>query len=129
MRVRPVVMEGSTNKWELVACHETLGEFAIDDNEALPDPSLSRFILEVRDVTIPPSERRFLPNRGVEADDNEGMSRAVGIRWRDRQAADLIVVGTAMHLSRCVLNATNEVAHYFGCRLPSSTNSCPRLTA
>jgi len=62
--VRPVVTFGTTDHWELVACDEKLGEFAIDDNEALPDPELSRFILEVRDVSIPPSERRVLPNKG-----------------------------------------------------------------
>ena len=64
MKVRPVIMNGTTDHWELVACHETLGDFAIDDNDAIPDPCLSRFILEVRDVTIPPIERRFLPNKG-----------------------------------------------------------------
>ena len=54
----------STEGWELVACDDKLGEFAIDDNEELADPALSRFILEVRDVSIPPCERRFLPNKG-----------------------------------------------------------------
>jgi hypothetical protein len=62
--VRPVVIEGSTDGWELVACDEKLGEFAINDNEALLDPALSRFILEVRDVSIRPIECRFLPNKG-----------------------------------------------------------------
>jgi hypothetical protein len=64
LKVRPVVTFGTTDKWELVACHEMLGEFAIDDNERLADPALSQFTLEVRDVTIPPLERRFLPNKG-----------------------------------------------------------------
>ncbi len=64
IKVRPVMNRGTTDQWELVACHETLGEFAIDDNDGLADPALSRFILEVRDVSIPPSERRFLPNKG-----------------------------------------------------------------
>lgn len=64
LKVRPVAIDGTTDHWELVARHETLGEFPIDDNEALPDPALSRFSLEVRDVTIPPIERRFLPNKG-----------------------------------------------------------------
>jgi hypothetical protein len=64
LKVRPVVTFGTADKWELVACHETLGEFAIDDNEELADPALSHFILEVRDVTIPPFERRFLPKKG-----------------------------------------------------------------
>ncbi len=64
IKVRPVVIVGITDHWELVACHDTLGEFAIDDNEGLTDPNLSRFILEVRDVTIPLIERRFLPNKG-----------------------------------------------------------------
>jgi hypothetical protein len=64
IKVRPVVIEGSTDGWELVACHERLGDFAIDDNDALPDPCLPQFVLEVRDVTIPPIERRFLPNKG-----------------------------------------------------------------
>lgn len=64
MKVRPVVTFGTTDKWELVACHDSLGSFTIDDNEALPDPGLTSFILEVRDVTIPPIERRFLPNKG-----------------------------------------------------------------
>lgn len=64
MKVRPVVIAGATDHWELVACHETLGEFAIDDNEGLADPALTPFILEVRDLTIPPIERRHLPNKG-----------------------------------------------------------------
>ena len=64
MKVRPVVIAGATDHWELVACHEALGEFAIDDNEGLADPALTQFVLEVRDVTIPPIERRFLPNKG-----------------------------------------------------------------
>lgn len=62
--VRPVVIDGPTDRWELVACDETLGEFAIDNNDGLSDPVLTRFVLEVREVTIPPSERRFLPNKG-----------------------------------------------------------------
>ena len=64
MKVRPVVINGTTDRWELAACDDKLGEFAIDDNEELPDPALARFILEVRDATIPPIERRFLPNKG-----------------------------------------------------------------
>lgn len=62
--VRPVLIDGMTDRWELVANHEMLGEFAIDDNYGLADPALTPFILEVRDVTIPPIERRFLPNKG-----------------------------------------------------------------
>jgi hypothetical protein len=64
IKVRPVVLDGIANRWELVACHGTLGEFAIDDNEGLVDPALTRFTLEVRDVSIPPIERRYLPNKG-----------------------------------------------------------------
>lgn len=64
VKVRPVAIDRVTDHWELVACHDKLGEFAIDDNEGLADPALPRFILEVRDVTIPPIERRFLPNKG-----------------------------------------------------------------
>jgi hypothetical protein len=63
LNVRPVVTFGATDRWELAACHATLGEFGIDDNEGL-DPALTHFILEVRDVTIPPIERRYLPNKG-----------------------------------------------------------------
>lgn len=66
MKVRPVVIAGATDHWELVACHETLGEFAIDDNEGLADTALTQSSLEVRDMTIQPLERRFLPNRGWE---------------------------------------------------------------
>jgi hypothetical protein len=66
LKVRPVTIDGITDIWELVACHGTLGEFAIDDNEGFADPALSQFILEVRDVSIPPIERRFLPNKGWE---------------------------------------------------------------
>lgn len=62
--VRPVGVEGTVDHWELVACHDKLGEFAIEDNEGLADPALTPFILEVRDVTIPPIERRYLPNKG-----------------------------------------------------------------
>lgn len=63
LKVRPVAIDGTTDHWELVARHETLGEFAIDDNDGL-DPALTPFVLELRDVTIPPIERRFLPNKG-----------------------------------------------------------------
>jgi hypothetical protein len=63
IQVRPAVIDGTTGHWELVACHEKLGEFAIDHNEGL-DAVLTPFILEVRDVTIPPIERRYLPNKG-----------------------------------------------------------------
>jgi len=62
--VRPVMLDGVVDHWELVACDEMLGQFAVDDNEVLADPALSRFILEVRDVSIPPIERRYLPNKG-----------------------------------------------------------------
>ena len=62
--VRPVVINGAIDRWELVARHETLGEFAIDDNEGLADPSLTRFVLEVRNVSVRPIERRHLPNKG-----------------------------------------------------------------
>jgi hypothetical protein len=64
LKVRPVEIDGAIDHWELVACHDSLGEFAIDDNQGLVDPALTRFVLEVRDVTIPPFERRFLPNKG-----------------------------------------------------------------
>jgi len=64
LRVRPVVSAGAKGRWELVACHDSLGEFAIDDNEGLADPALTRFVLEVRNATIPPIERRHLPNKG-----------------------------------------------------------------
>jgi hypothetical protein len=64
LKVRPVVTFETTDEWGLVACHETLGEFAIDDNDGLADPALTRFVLEVRDVTIPQIERRYLPNKG-----------------------------------------------------------------
>jgi hypothetical protein len=64
LKVRPVVSAEAADRWELVACHNTLGEFAIDDNEGLTDPALPRFVLEVRDATIPPIERRYLPNKG-----------------------------------------------------------------
>lgn len=64
IKVRPVVLDGIANHWELVASHDNLGEFAVDDNQGLVDPALTRFVLEVRDVTIPPIERRFLPNKG-----------------------------------------------------------------
>jgi len=64
MKVRPVMIDGATDHWELVASDEKIGEFAIDDNEGLADSALTRFVLEVRNVTIPPIERRFLPNKG-----------------------------------------------------------------
>lgn len=64
MKVRPVVLAGATDHWKLVASHERLGEFAIDDNEGLADPALTRFVLELRDATITPIQRRYLPNKG-----------------------------------------------------------------
>lgn len=63
LKVRPVVTFGTPDRWELIACHDRLGEFAIDDNEGF-DPALTQFVLEVRDVSIPPIERRFLPHKG-----------------------------------------------------------------
>ena len=64
VKIRPVVIDGNTDHWEFVACRDALGEFAIDDNEELADPALTRFVLEVRDATVPPIERRYLPNKG-----------------------------------------------------------------
>jgi hypothetical protein len=64
LKVRPVAIDGTTDHWELVACHDTLGEFAIDDNEQLADPALTRFVLEARDATLQPIQRRYLPNKG-----------------------------------------------------------------
>ena len=65
IKIRPAAIDGMTDRWELVACHKELGEFAIEDSDDdLLDPALPRFILEVRDATIPPIERRFLPNKG-----------------------------------------------------------------
>lgn len=64
LKIRPVAIGGTKDRWELVACHKELGEFAIDDNEQLRDPALTQFVLEVRDVTVPPIERRYLPNKG-----------------------------------------------------------------
>ena len=64
LKVRPCAADDRINVWELVACHETLGEFAIDDSEGLADPALTSFILEVRDASIPPLERRYLPDKG-----------------------------------------------------------------
>ena len=63
IKVRPVAIDGTIGHWELVACH-SLGEFAIDDNEGLADPALTRFVLEVRDVRIAPLKRRYLVNKG-----------------------------------------------------------------
>ena len=64
VKIRPVAIDETTDHWELVACHDTLGEFAVEDHENLADPALTRFILEVRDATVPPNERRYLPNKG-----------------------------------------------------------------
>ena len=79
----PVVGE-VVDQWELVASDETLGEFASDNNEEL-DLALSRFILEVRDVLIPPSERRFLPNKRWKVYDEPGVHRAAGVGWCARK--------------------------------------------
>jgi hypothetical protein len=64
LKVRPVVHDYVVDHWELVACHERLGEFAIDDNQELADPALTHFVLEVRDARVPPLDRRHLPNKG-----------------------------------------------------------------
>jgi hypothetical protein len=65
IKVRPAMHDGVADHWELVACHDRLGDFCIEDSDDdLLAPELPRFILEVRDVTIPPIERRFLPNKG-----------------------------------------------------------------
>ena len=65
IKIRPVDIDGMTDRWELVACHKELGEFAIEDSDDdLLDPALTCFMVEIRDATIPPIERRYLPNRG-----------------------------------------------------------------
>ena len=50
-----------THHKEIVALDENLGMFAIDDNDDLPDPALPKFIFEVKDMSIPASEHRFMP--------------------------------------------------------------------
>jgi hypothetical protein len=58
--VRAVAVDGyPTDRREIVAFDDTLGMFAIDDNEWLADPALPRFVLEVRDLSIAVSERGF----------------------------------------------------------------------
>jgi hypothetical protein len=64
VKVRPVLNERASRGWELVACDERLGDFAVDDNGGLADPALTQFILEIRDANIPPIERRYMPNKG-----------------------------------------------------------------
>jgi len=54
--VRPVVTEGGTTHWELLANDEKIGSFVIDDNEHLPDPALPRFVLEVKDLSTPDAD-------------------------------------------------------------------------
>jgi|SRR5579864_4104337 len=62
--VRPIVRNGITIAWDLLACDEKVGTFAIDDNEQCTDPALPRFILEVKDLAAPIPERKLLPNKG-----------------------------------------------------------------
>lgn len=64
IKVRPVEIDGAIDHWELVACHDSFGEFAIDDNQGLVDPALTPFVLELRDASVPPFERRSLPKKG-----------------------------------------------------------------
>ena len=64
MIVRPTVLRPTTDNWELVACDESLGTFAIDDNEQLADAALPKFVLEVKDLSVPIAERKLLPNKG-----------------------------------------------------------------
>lgn len=64
LKVRPIMLGNGIDHSELIACHEALGEFAVDDNLDFADPALTPFILEMRDVSIPPIERRDLPNKG-----------------------------------------------------------------
>jgi hypothetical protein len=59
-----LAVDGVADRWELVASHKELGDFAIDDNQDLADPALALFSLEVRNASIPPIERRHLPNKG-----------------------------------------------------------------
>lgn len=61
--VRSVVIDGLTDRREIVACGESIGMFAIDDNEDLADAALPKFSLEVKDLSIPPCERRFTPTK------------------------------------------------------------------
>jgi len=63
--VRQVMVNGCpTDRREIVACDETYGLFRIDDNEALPDPALPKFIFEVCDFSIPASQRSRMENDG-----------------------------------------------------------------
>jgi hypothetical protein len=41
LKLRAAGIDGTTHRLELVACHEQLGDFAIDDNEELADPALT----------------------------------------------------------------------------------------
>lgn len=40
------MLDGVVDHWELVACHDALGGFAIDDNEGVADLALTPFILK-----------------------------------------------------------------------------------
>jgi hypothetical protein len=63
--VRQVMVDGCpTDRREIVACDDACGLFRIDDNEELPDPALTRFILEVCDFSIPARQRSRMCNEG-----------------------------------------------------------------
>jgi hypothetical protein len=62
--VRPTVIGPRICRWEIAACVEGIGTFAIDDNQDLADPALSKFVLEVKDLLVPVAQRRFMPNKG-----------------------------------------------------------------
>jgi hypothetical protein len=73
-------VNGKAISWEPVAIKKP-GECAIDDNEGLADPVLTRFILQARDMTIPTIAPPILAEQGLETGEHErgsGCARTSG---------------------------------------------------
>lgn len=64
LKVRREMVDGKpVGKRQIVVTDPVFGSFAIDDNEEL-QPGMSRFILELKDISIPPEQRRDMESRG-----------------------------------------------------------------
>ncbi len=67
IRVQNELIDGvPCGKQQIAIEDPQLGWFTIDDNENLVLSGVPEFLVEMRDSTIPPIDRRALPNKGWE---------------------------------------------------------------
>jgi len=64
LRVQNELVDGMPIGKQQIAIEDSMvGWITLDDNSNLL-PGLPQFVIEMRDATIPPIERRYLPNKG-----------------------------------------------------------------